>query len=608
MKYAKLMLLLLFICILGAIKVSAQQFVVDQKISNVYYKKVAKSGKGHYALAAIMKNKSNNHVVYCLDPFIKFGEGKEYNEFLSSNGSVLNYSLDLWKRLSSTIYFGYGYRGHEENLWYAITQVAIWRLVDENTDSYFTDSLNGNKTNIYDDKLNELNNLVNSYLNLNTNINKMVGADIPLELDKSFENEKIISQGLVKKDNYITINERPKDTKTYYTSIGSENNAKIYLLDGYQSLIELNDLPYTKRTFNLTNSKGNININLNIESDTYSNCKSNEKNRYYLMDENRKIIREFTIENKSAIINDLEYGTYYIKQFEHSCDTLQDKNLYIVNLDKSSIDISLKSLKNVKIIEIYKKYCTDDVCQNEANATFMLYDNNYEKMMVTNSLGFDSIEIGAGNYIFRQIKGKEGYYFINDIKINTNDYSNTIIKFDLYNKIKKYNLKVEVKDDKNIGLDSSKVCLYNKTDKLIECKTSNKDGIILFDNLIKDSYYIKQEEVDDKYELNKNIINIDLKDSLDIKILNKLKEYNNLEKKIDNSIDFEFEVQKPSSIVNLLVQSDNLAKESGTPEENMIKNDVIYDTYIDEVDYMLIIIICLVFVIIILKYYEKYYN
>ena len=45
------------------------------------------------------------------------------------------------ERISLLAYYGYGYEGHSDQKWYAITQVMIWRTTNPESDIYFTDTL-----------------------------------------------------------------------------------------------------------------------------------------------------------------------------------------------------------------------------------------------------------------------------------------------------------------------------------------------------------------------------------------------------------------------------------------------------------------------------------
>ena len=610
MKYAKILLFVLFVSLSFNLKVNAERFFVGSKISNVYYKKVAQSGKGHYALAAILQRNSDGRHVYCLDPFIKFGENQEYNASLSSNGSLLGYSYDTWKKLSAIAYFGYGYIGHEDILWYAITQVAIWRVVDPTTDSYFTSSLNGSRTSIYDDKLSELNNLVNNYLNLNISMSYSLDYSRPYNLTERIENEIPITSGLINNGNYIAVNDTFKGNKTYISQIGEVNNATLYTLSGYQSLVEVHNLPLTQRTFNLANQKGMLNINLVIENDTYSSCQSNAKNKFQLLDENKALLKEFTMESNNYTINDLEYGKYYVKQVESTCDVYKNTDEYLVEINKPTNNLDFVVKKRLTHVTITKQYCVGKTCKAESNAVFEIKsDSNYSKKITTDDKGKSTISLGVGTYVFHQVSGKKSYTYVSDFTITAKGKVNDYTSRTLYDWAYTYNIVVDVIDNFNNPIKDSKVCLYDESNQIVECGVSDEKGKIKFNTIEVGSYYIKQENVDERYKIKTSTSNINLNSSKNIKIINQLiKEIpTNKEKSDEESID---EV-KTTPLVNEIIndRKDEELKESDI-QDNVTSNksNYIYDTYINELDYITLIIIGLFGIILIIKINEKYNN
>jgi len=591
-------------------KVSATQFVVGTSISNMYYKKISSTGKGHYALAKFVRNKDNSHVVYCLDPFITFGENKDYSKYLGSEKQKLNFSAEVWEKVNAIAYFGYGYLNHNDDYWYAVTQILIWRTVDPTTDSFFTDKLNGNKITTYDDKINELENLVNNFLNIERKITKNVDFQRPENLALLQEQEKILSTGLINNNGYIALNEMFNDSKTYYSQIGDDSNSSFYLLDGYQRLLEVSGLPKIIRRFDLTNKRGNLFIHPNVLNDIYSNCKSNTKNIYELYDINNNKITSFELNDDIVKLDNLEYKRYYIKQVENSCNTMLDDYKYIVDLDEINENVIINIKKKTKKVNINKKYCTDDICINEENAKFIISDNNYNYELTTDENGTSSIEIGQGDYVLKQISGMDNYYFIKDFNINTFDYSSDI-NLTLYNKIKKYSIEVNVKDLNDNPINKSKICLYDMQDNLVKCDETI-DGKIIFDNLYSKNYYLKQEGIDSNYLINNDKYELFLKEDYILIITNELIKENIINN--EKSESKTNEVLNEKNIINEIIKNDedivdinNIEIQDDFKESNNIES-IDYDTYISEINYINILIICLTIIAALLYIYEKHYN
>ena len=72
--------------------------------------------------------------------------------------------IDTWQRVTDLVAFGYLYKDHIDDKWYAITQMMIWETVDKNNSFYFTDTLNGNKVDIYNEEKAEIERLISDDL------------------------------------------------------------------------------------------------------------------------------------------------------------------------------------------------------------------------------------------------------------------------------------------------------------------------------------------------------------------------------------------------------------------------------------------------------------
>ena len=107
-----------------------------------------------------IRRTDNNEFVYCIDPFIRF----QNNSVYSTTDNVNNMTENQINRIKQIAHFGYGYKNHTEEKWYAITQLMIWQEANPNIGRYyFTDGLNGNEINIFTDEMNEINDLINGY-------------------------------------------------------------------------------------------------------------------------------------------------------------------------------------------------------------------------------------------------------------------------------------------------------------------------------------------------------------------------------------------------------------------------------------------------------------
>ena len=139
-------------------------FYEGEYIDGIYMNKYQYSTKTiYYQKARFFRKEGSNEFAYCIEPFAFFKENSIYDSTFSPAGL----SSEQLKRISLLAHFGYGYHDHQDQKWYAITQMMIWQTADPSSgDYYFTDGLNGNRINAYTNEMNEINNLINDYLTL----------------------------------------------------------------------------------------------------------------------------------------------------------------------------------------------------------------------------------------------------------------------------------------------------------------------------------------------------------------------------------------------------------------------------------------------------------
>ena len=130
-------------------------------VSPTYIRSV--NGVQSYTEKLYIIRRSSTSYVYSLDPFSYLSTSKFFYEY-NYNDEYFNLTDEVLNKINVISYFGYEYENHTETKWYAVTQLLIFReLVD---DSYFVDSMNGNRINLYEDEIKELNELVNNYYKL----------------------------------------------------------------------------------------------------------------------------------------------------------------------------------------------------------------------------------------------------------------------------------------------------------------------------------------------------------------------------------------------------------------------------------------------------------
>ena len=440
----KYILVFLITIILAAIpkvaNAQARTFYEGEYIDGIYMNKLTPDRKTiYYQKARIFRDSSTNEYAYCIEPFSFFEDQAIYD-----NTNPYNLSNEQINEISLVAHFGYGYKNHTDKKWYAITQLLIWQLAEPNGTYYFTDSLNGNRINIYSDEINEIYNLISEYKKdisfNNTTYNIVEGETLSIK-----DTNNVLSS-------YATINEYTNITnntleasnlplgKTIINLVYQDNyyNQPILFYQSYnsQNLVENGNINNKIANITINVQKTSIVIN-KLDQDT----KTKENNGeaildgaiYQLYDSDMNMVKELTIKDNIAKITNIKYGTYYIKEISPGIGYTLNTNTYelVISKDNPNIELDLyNEVIKAKLI-INKEIETNKSTAKEANISFDIYDSNGKliKTITTNELGQAEIELVYGKYLIKQVNSTEGYQFIEPFDIIVSD-SNEII-FDL---------------------------------------------------------------------------------------------------------------------------------------------------------------------------------
>lgn len=434
----KIIFLILFVfTIIPSINVKAEtaNFYEGEYIDGIYMNKYNYSNKTiYYQKARFFRKTNTNEFAYCIEPFNFFNETSTYTSTLNPN----NLSQHQIDRISKISHFGYGYKNHTDPKWYAITQFMIWKESDPNSgDYYFTNGLNGPRIDIFQGEMNEINNLINNYSITpsftNNTFNIVEDHNLTITDTNNILNE-YTNNDLIIENNTITINNL-KEGEYTYKLIRNDNyyNKPIifYQSPTSQNLVNTGDINQIEIEFKVNVIKTNINIT-KIDEDTLSIIPQGEASLdgaiYNLYDENNNLIKELTIENNEAKVNNIDIGKYYIKEIKPGTGYTLDNNIYEIDLSNTNnnIDLILKNKVIEKKIIIEKKYGDEYLLKGEKNISFQIYNNNKEliKTITTDSNGLVEITLPFGSYEFIQMNSTEGYHKVDNFTVtvdNTED-------------------------------------------------------------------------------------------------------------------------------------------------------------------------------------------
>lgn len=446
-------------------------------ISNDYVVK-EKNGVRKYQQMSITVRNSDKQFVYCVEPGTSINKNNIYMGSDVNQAYIANMSEDEWNLINLIAYYGYGYKDsnidHSELKWYSITQFMIWQVVPNGYDIYFTDKLDGKKIIKYTKEIEEINNLIKNHNqkpdfninNLKININdKLELKDNNLVLD----NWKIVNNDNldIKVDNNSLIIS-PKDVGKYKIKLYKEDNNNvnppiIYYSNNSQNVMRVGK--FNKLNFDIDIVVNGVKLvikKIDYDSKNIIN-KDGIKFKIKNLDTNQYLTynnSDIFMTNKDGIVVvpvSLNYGNYEVEEVDEVLDGyLWNKNKIKFKIDENS------------------QYIKDDTYG-------LIYELNFENKRVKGKVIINKL---GEDYLIKDNKIK--YYF--------KELDN--VKFGLF-----------ASDD---IYDENNKLIYEK-DKLIKEDITNKDGVVIFDNLYLGKYYVKEISSLNNYIIDNNKYYFELK-------------------------------------------------------------------------------------------------
>ena len=553
-KYILMSMLFLF-AIFNTIHVKAEEttdtkVVPAEFIPNIFMRKERPNGYKKYQQARFIRQSSDNHFIYCLQPYADIKENAQYKIEMKDYISVLNLTMEQWHRISLLAYYGYDYNengyNHSANKWYVITQLLIWRTVEPDDIMYFTDTLNGNKVkDKFADEIAELETLVASHdltPNFNTkDINVNLGETIKLtdknEVLKNFEIDGIKNAIASINENNLTIT--PTAVENVEISFvkkatNYEMPPIVYFSDHSQNALKPGYYDPVYSQFSIKIIAGSIEIH-KLDKDTNgSNAQGNavlEGAVYEIFDTDYNLITTLVTDkngyaktdkilslNKEYILKEKKASNGYLLDTEEHRFTLNDENLDIsINVYEKVIE------RKVNIFKVLGSNKTG-ILTPEPNINFEIYLKNCNSNQSTNLIGIDvdthtevnpyclittittdkngyaSVTLPYGTYIFRQLNTTSNYEKVQDFEIIINEnvedeitkvLSDTIVK----GKLKL--IKVDADSNKVIVKDGIKFKIKNTDTNEYVCQEISyptKKNICTFETT--DGYFITPDNLE----------------------------------------------------------------------------------------------------------------
>lgn len=432
MKKKIIFLITILTILLGIKKAYAEEykFYEAEFIDQIYMNKYQYSNNTiYYQQARKFRNSRTNELVYCIEPLTFFNENSTY----TTTTTPRNLAQSQVDRIKKIAYFGYKYKGHIEDSWYAVAQLMIWKEANPyGGDYYFTETLNGQRTNKFDYQISEINRLINEYdheISIENQTITLVQGETKSILigntlnhyttnneEISIENGSIIIHNLEEGEYTITL------TREKETIFGSP--FVIYRAPDSQTLMLLGDLDPKEVHFKIKVISNSITIH-KIDEDTQESIPQGDAKLdgaiFQLYDANNQEINQIEITDGEGTIKDIPFGSYYLKEIQPGEGYYLNDGIWEVILSETNqnIDITVSNKIIEKEIIIEKKYGEENNLQPEENITFQILNQNNEviETVQTNKEGMTNFKIPYGTYTIKQINTTEGYELLNPFQL-----------------------------------------------------------------------------------------------------------------------------------------------------------------------------------------------
>lgn len=415
----KKILLIISLFFMSSLVVNAQtdKFYLYELYDDYVYAKQGDVDK--YTRMGIMKSKSTNEIVYCLNPLILLNEEGIYEGY-NYNNKIFNISNEVLDKINLASYYGYGYNGHEGSEWYKATQMLIWKYlgIDE---VYFVDGFKGSKVDRYTREMDEINKLVEDYYikpsfnnkNLKVSTNTTGTTMDDFRVSKNYEvinykdNFKTSDRGL----SFETKNLKGKYTLELEKTSPVNKDYVLYYNSVGQSLI----LPGRINTIKASVTYNVIEGSIELKKTDSKNNALLKGAKYGIYDYNNNLVDTIiTNDNGIGKVSNLQLGGYTLKEIEAPLGYLKDNKSYKINIDIFKPVYSLSVVDDIiKAKVIINKFNGEDI---DNNSCFTINGKEYK---TTN--GSIELELEYGTYKVVHTCGYEEYSKIPDFTIEVLD-------------------------------------------------------------------------------------------------------------------------------------------------------------------------------------------
>lgn len=435
-------------------KYTGQAIWPSEHISNIYIKKVKSDGYTKYQQGQFMRRSEDNKFVYCLQPYADIDNNLPYYDVIREDYErVLGFTEAQWERISLLAYYGYQYNDngvdHSDQKWYAITQVMIWRTTNPESDIYFTDTLNGNRTSKFDGEIAEMERLVSEHYktpSLASEVVLPIGHTINLP-----DSNNVLNQYRISGTSNVTASINGNTLSVTANSIGEgsvtfEKKATkyeippiVYFSDHSQNVMRVGNYDPVKAKFTLKVIGGRVTPE-KVDVETKKNIPQGEAKLggavygIYKVDGTR--VGSVTTKDDGTNTSDYlpEIGRFYLLEEKASEGYLLDSNKYYFEITEDNLNPTVQVFEQVIKLdfEFTKVYASADteIMEPEVGIKFGIYNNKNElvKEVITDSQGIFRFTLPYGTYTIKQLTTTKGHEKIEDFKVEVKNVGEVVQK------------------------------------------------------------------------------------------------------------------------------------------------------------------------------------
>lgn len=432
--------LLVVLVLFLPLSIKAETFYAGDNVLEVpiYLDKITKQSYRYFKTAY---RKSDDVLVYCVEPEKLLSIKKNYIYITENQWEKLNISKEKWRRLELLGYFGYGYKNHNDLKWAAITQYMIWQTVlPEGWFLTFTDGYEGEFKNIHEKETYEIEELIKNFETKPSfeNNNYKISKNDKLVLNdtnKVLSHYKLTSSSDLKvkiDKNNLVIEGNKNGTYTLEFTRGDFKPTKLYLSDTDQMVIATDGEPEISFKINVVVESGSLKIERGY--DNYLENDSKKENATYEITDSRNNTYILSTDQDGVInLSDLPTGEIVIKELVPSEGYYPDKNTYKATIkDDEEFVLELDPVLIKKKVNIIKKYLMpeENLLPAESNSVFTVTKNASIKLKdKTDENGLVSFAIPYGNYTITQNSTLLDYELMEDYNIVVLDDKEEFLTF-----------------------------------------------------------------------------------------------------------------------------------------------------------------------------------